>query len=48
MADQISHDYDTTMLDMAMLNVLEELAVVVDRLVAEHPRPPEDRHLGTI
>jgi hypothetical protein len=32
-------DRDTTLLQMATLNVLEELAVAVDLLVAEHPRP---------
>jgi hypothetical protein len=31
----------TSVLMMALLNVLEDLAVEVDRLVSEHPRPPE-------
>jgi hypothetical protein len=41
-------DGDTTLLQMAMLNVLEELAATVDRLEAAH-QPPDDRgHFGTI
>jgi hypothetical protein len=42
-------DPDTTLLQQATINVMAELAEVVDRLEAEHPRPPEDEHgLGTI
>ena len=40
-------DRDTTLLTMALLNVLEELAAAVDRLEAEHPPPPE-RGFGSI
>jgi hypothetical protein len=42
-------DRDTTLLQMAMLNVLEELAVAVDRLTQENPPPPPpERGLGSI
>jgi len=42
-------EQDTSVLDMALLNVLEDLAVEVDRLVSEHPHPPRAaRGFGTI
>jgi hypothetical protein len=41
-------DKDTTLLQMAMLNVLEELAVEVDRLTRQNPPPPEEAGLGSI
>jgi hypothetical protein len=41
-------DRDTTLLQMAMLNVLEELAVAVDRLSREDPPPPPEHGLGSI
>jgi hypothetical protein len=43
-------DPDTTLLTMALINVIEELAVEIDRLAAEHrPPPPEAEHgLGSV
>jgi len=42
-------EQDTSVLDMALLNVLEDLAVEVDRLISQHPHPPEnERGFGTI
>jgi hypothetical protein len=38
---------ETTLLELALLNVLGELAEHVDRLEAEHP-PPSERGFGTI
>jgi hypothetical protein len=42
-------DPDTSVFDLALVNVLEELAAAVDRLEAQHPPPPEsERGFGTI
>jgi hypothetical protein len=39
----------TTLFTMTLLNVLEDLAVEVDRLGREHPRPPDEgERFGTI
>jgi hypothetical protein len=42
-------DPETTLLQLAMVNVLEELAIEVDRLAGEHPLPPEpEQGFGSI
>ena len=42
-------DTKTTVLQMAMINVMEELAAAVDRLEATHPPPDEgERGIGTV
>jgi hypothetical protein len=38
---------DTSVFDLAVVNVLEELAEAVDRLTGEEP-PDDGEHLGTI
>jgi hypothetical protein len=47
LVEQVDHlrglvqaDQSSSLLDMAVCNILEELAAEVDRLVAEHPPPP--------
>ena len=41
-------DPETTMLQMAIVNVLEELAVTVDRLVDQQPPLPPEHGFGSI
>jgi hypothetical protein len=40
-------DPDTSVFDLAVVNVLEELAAAVDRLTGEEP-PDDGERLGTI
>jgi hypothetical protein len=56
LADRIAHlralallDPEAGALQVAIVDMLEDLAATVDRLEAEHPRPPDDgEHLGSI
>jgi hypothetical protein len=41
-------DPETTVLQLAIVNVLEELAVTVDRLAGQQPPEPPERGFGSI
>jgi hypothetical protein len=41
-------DPDTTVLQQAMINVMEELAIAVDRLSGNDPTPDPPRGVGSI
>jgi hypothetical protein len=43
----VQADRDSSLLDLAVCNILEEMAVAFDRLQAEHPPPPE-RGFGSV
>jgi len=56
LVDHVAHlktlaalDPESSLLDTAIINVIEEMAGAVDRLKAEHPSPPDtERGFGSI
>ena len=44
----VQADRDSTIFQLVLLNIVEEIAVEVDRLVASHPPPEPERGFGSI